>query len=108
MAKFTILGRLRAERAIRALPPEYRDRAQAAVDPAIEYTVVLFAHDRADVVTSATVRRALTRLPPAEAVLAAGANFTAEATALLEQRGAAIARLGEFYWTDESYLSLPR
>ena len=90
------------------VPPEYRSRVQAVALPAAAYTVVLFAHDRRDVVTSAPVRRALSMLPSTPPIVAVGADFTAEAIALLQERGAAIARLGEFYWTDESYHSLPR
>ena len=67
--------------------------------------MVLFAHDRNDVVTSAPVRRALSRIETGESILAVGSVFTVEAVALREQRDAIIARLGEFYWTDESYNS---
>jgi len=36
-----------------------------------------------------------------------GANFTREALVLLGDRGATVAGLGEFYWTDESRHSQP-
>jgi hypothetical protein len=105
--KFTVLGRFEADRIPALLPPDYRSLVRVVTVPAEIYTVVLFPHDRRDVVTSAPVRRALAGIAAGERVLAVGANFTAEATALLEEREAAIARLGEFYWTDESYNTLP-
>ena len=107
MPKFTILGRIEAARIPALLPPDYRGLVRAVAAPGVTYTVVLFAHDRRDVVTSALVRRALAGIAAGERVLGVGTNFTTEATALLEERGAVIARLGEFYWTDESYNSLP-
>jgi hypothetical protein len=39
-------------------------------------------------------------------LLAVGADFTEEATEFLHAREAAIARIGEFGWTDASYHSL--
>lgn len=106
MPKFTILGQFTVDDVVGRVPPDYRGVVRAVARAGIEYTAVLFAHDRRDVVTSAPVRRALARIAPEQPVLAVGANFTVEAAALLSERGAAIARLGEFHWTDESYNSL--
>ena len=103
MPKFTVLGRFEAERIPALVPHDYRSRIRAVTRGEEEFTVILFAHDRRDVVTSAPVRRALATIAVGERVLAVGSNFTVEAIALLEEREAAIARLGEFYWTDESY-----
>lgn len=109
MPKAKILARLAAERIPAAVPPDYRDRVRQVVKAGFTYTVVLFSHDRErGVVTSAAVRRAFSHIEPAEAILAIGANFTQEAEALLNERDAAIARLGDLFWTDESYQSLPR
>ena len=109
MPKVKILARLATDRIPAAVPPDYRDRVRQVAKAGLVYTVVLFSHDRdKGVVTSAAVRRALSRIEPAEAILAIGANFTQEAEALLNERDAAIARLGDFFWTDESYQSLPR
>jgi hypothetical protein len=104
--KFTVLGRFEADRVPAIVPPDYKSVVRAVTAPGTVYTVVLFAHDRRDVVTSAPVRRALAEIAAGDQILAVGTNFTAEATALLNLRDAAIARLGEFYWTDESYNSL--
>ena len=109
MPKFKILARLSSDRIAAALPPDYRERARMVAKAGVVYTVVLFDHDRSKgVVTSAAVRRALARIDADESILAVGADFTREATELLEEREAAIARIGEFGWTDESYHSLPR
>jgi len=107
VSKFTLLGRFERDRIPAVVPPDYRGLIPAVTVRGATYTVVLFAHDRRDVVTSAPVRRALAAIPADEQLLAVGGNFTADAIDLLNSRDAAIARLGEFYWTDESYNSLP-
>ena len=107
MAKFKVLGRFPADRIPFLVPPEYRGRARMGLDPDAEYTVVLFDHDRerSGVATSAVARRALGRVGDAEPVLAVGVDFTVEATALLEDHGVTIIRIGTFGWTDESWRS---
>jgi hypothetical protein len=106
--KFSILGKLDAEKIPAAVPPDYRERVRLAIEPGVRYTVILFAHDRSHggVVTSAAVVRALGRVPFEEAICAVGADFTKEAIKLLVARRAAIASIGEFGWTDASYQSL--
>jgi hypothetical protein len=106
MPKFTVLGRFELDRISEVVPPDYRGLIRAVARSPGPYTVILFPHDRADVVTSAPVRRALARIELGERVLAVGGNFTAEAVALLADREADVARLGDFYWTDESYNTL--
>ena len=109
MAKYKILGQFDRDAIPGAVPPDYRDRVRLATKAGIRYTVVLFAHDRGkDVVASAAVRRALLHIPKDQPILAVGCDFTQEATELLGQRDAAIARIGEFGWTDDSLHSLPR
>jgi hypothetical protein len=105
--KFTVLGRFQRDSIPAIVPPDYRSVVRAVTSPGVTYTVVLFPHDRRDVVTSAPVRRALAGIAAGECILAVGANFTADAIELLKTHDAAIARLGEFYWTDESYNALP-
>ena len=106
MPKFAVLGRLERDQIPDVVPPDYRSVVRAVTTLGATYTVVLLAHDRRDVITSAPVRRALAEIAADESVLAVGSNFTAEATELLNSRNATIARLGEFYWTDESCNSL--
>jgi hypothetical protein len=107
--KAKILARLTADRIPAAVPPDYLDVVRLVIKAEVVYTLVLFSHDREKgVVTSAAVRRAFSRIKPEENILAIGANFTQEAEVLLNERKAAIARLGDVFWTDESYQSLPR
>ena len=109
MPKFTILGRLPAERIPAAVPPGFRERVRLAARPGAAYTVLLFAHDHdRGVVTSAAVRRALGRVPEGEPLLAVGRAFTQEATEQLECRNAAVVRLSEHVWTDASYQAIRR
>jgi hypothetical protein len=109
VAKYKILGRFEQDAIPALVPPDYRERARLATKAGVRYTVVLFAHDRGkDVVASSAVRRALLHIPTEQPILAVGCDFTREATDLLGQRDAAIARIGEFGWTDESLHSLPR
>jgi hypothetical protein len=68
------------------------------------FDLLAFAHDESDVSHSSAVAKALARIPASGSQLVAlGWNFTAEALALLEERGAIIFRLSEFPWTDESH-----
>ena len=107
MPKLTIFERIPAAALADVVPPDYRALLAVTVRPAASYTVVVFKHDREDVVTSALVRRALARVGAEPALVAVGGNFTREAIELLEARNASIARLGEFFWTHESYNTLP-
>jgi len=108
MPKFKILGEFDGDQIPHVVPPDYSERARLAVRPGMRYTIVLFAHDRehGGVVASAVVRRAIARIPLEASLLAVGADFTKEATELLHARKAAIARIGEFGWTDASYHSV--
>ncbi len=108
MPRASILGRFERDAIAAKVPPDFRGLVRVATRPDVVYTVVLFPHDRAHqgVTSSALARRMLKRVPADETVLAVGADFTLEATALLNERGAAIARIGEFGWTDASYASL--
>jgi hypothetical protein len=106
MPRFSVLGSFAAEEIADRVPPDFRALVREYSRTGASYTVILFLHDRGQVNTSALVRRALTRVPPDATVLAVGADFTKEATALLEERNALIARIGEFGWTDESYQSV--
>lgn len=106
MPKATYLGQFARERLPEIVPPEYRSLVLALTKPALQYAVLQFPHARNKVVTSSMVRRALGRLTGHDPILAVGANFTVEAAAMLGQRDAVIARLGDFHWTDESYHSV--
>jgi hypothetical protein len=98
MAKFSILGSFDAEAIPNIVPPDFRVLVRMATRAGGEYLVLLFAPNRSHggVVTSAAARRALRRVPADARLLAIGTDFTLEATQLLNERDAAIARIGEF------------
>ena len=106
--KVTIYARLAGSRVANVLPPGYRpllaDALPEGLDPAAPHSVLLFAHAARDVVPSAPVRRALRRLgePAAGGIVAVGTTFTAEALALLAERGARVVAMRPGRWTDES------
>ena len=102
--KVTIYERLAGGRVATVVPPAYRELLPAELDPQQPYSVLLFAHTARDVVPSAPVRRALRRLgaPAPGGVLAVGTVFTAEALALLAERGARVVAQRKGRWTDES------
>jgi hypothetical protein len=102
--KITVYSQIDGARIPHVVPPLYREAAQAAVEAAQSYSVLLFAHTERDVVPSAAVRRGLRRLkqPAAGGIVAVGTVFTAEARALLEDAGAQVIALRQGRWTDQS------
>ena len=102
--KVTIYSKLPGSRIGNVLPPAYRELVPEAVEPAKEYSVLLFAHTARDVVPSAAVRRALRRLGAAApgGIVAIGTVFTAEALALLSEHGAQVVAQRKGRWTDQS------
>lgn len=102
--KATIRERVPGARLVDTVPPAYRDAVAEDTRPDGVYTVLLFGHDRRDVVPSAPVRRALRRLGQAapDGIIAVGAVFTEEALALLAEQGARPVTFHKTYWTDES------
>lgn len=88
------------------LPPELRQRVPGALAKEGRYTVILFPHTREDVVRSPEVVKALRRVAPEERVVGVGGTFTVEARDALSERGALIVAMGEFFWTDESYVAI--
>ena len=101
--KVTIRERVPAARLPDAVPPAYREGLAALSLPEGTYALLLFAHDRRDVVPSSAVRRALRRLgtPAPDGVIAVGTVFTDEALALLETVRARPLTLHRLRWTDE-------
>jgi hypothetical protein len=102
--KVTIYAALAGARVANVVPPAYRALLPEGLDPEQRYSVLLFAHTARDVVPSAPVRRALRRLGEAApgGIVAVGTTFTAEALALLAERGAQVMALRKGRWTDES------
>ena len=102
--KVNIYDRLAGNRIAHVVPPAYRALVPESLDPAGEYSVLLFAHTARDVVPSSAVRRGLRRLgvPAPGGIVAVGTVFTAEAAALLEAHGAHLVAQRKGRWTDES------
>jgi hypothetical protein len=99
VSEASIFARVPAERVAEAVPSDYRDLARLAVRLGELYIVLLFPHDRSDVVVSSVVRRAFRRLdaPAASSVLAVGANFTQEALGVIREPRAVPITLSDFY-----------
>ena len=74
------------------------------------YTVIAFPGMRGEgssIVDSGAIARALAKVEETSgAVVAVAHNFTAEARAILEQRGAVWFNTNDFFWTDESLASI--
>ena len=99
--------RVRGDRLDAVLPPQFSSRLRAGVrSPDVAYTVLLFPHSPSDVVRSPPVVKALARLPAGTPIVAVAGNFTAEARRALSERGAVVLTLGDFHWTDESYVRI--
>ena len=106
MANYTIQNRLTAASMLTAVPPAYRLRLRRAGQDE-EYTLVVFRHNREDVILSPTVRTALAELPEMPGtVVVIGGCFTAEALEILAAMRAIVLQLRDFHWTDESYKRL--
>jgi hypothetical protein len=102
--KVTIYDRMAGSRVARVVPPSYRPLLPEGLDPAQDYSVLLFAHTARDVVPSAAVRRGLRRLGTAApgGIVAVGTVFTAEARALLDEQHAVVVAQRRGRWNDES------
>lgn len=89
---------------VNALPRAYRDLLPSRL-PGDDITLLLFPHDREDVVLSRAVRSALDDLRDGgQAIVAVAGCFTTEAAQLLRAKHATILQLSSYEWTDESYL----
>jgi len=105
MRKPQIRRGLTSAQLVSMLPPLYRQLLPPTVERSREtFTVLLFPHDREDVVISSAVRRALqSQHLTDERVIAAAGNFTAEAKSFLDAAGVIVLRLSDYHWTDDSY-----
>ncbi len=102
--KVTIHTFIQGERLPHLVPPAYREEIAKRTRPDWIYSLLLFAHNRRDVVPSAPVRRALRRLkkPAPDGIVLVGAVFTQEARDLTEGMQATFITLHKSFWTDES------
>ena len=99
-----ILRAVDAARLADVLPPPLRRRLPGALLKGGPYTVVIFPLAQ-DPVKSGAAARAVARLGDGDAgpVLAAAADFTADALAILAAKGATVVTVGDSHWTDESF-----
>ncbi|SNB46228.1 hypothetical protein [Geobacter sp. DSM 9736] len=102
--KVTIHKFIQGERLPHLVPPAYREEVARRTRPNWIYSLLLFAHNRRDVVPSPPVRRGLRRLGEAapDGIVLVGAVFTEEARHLVEGMKATIVTMHRTYWTDES------
>jgi hypothetical protein len=104
--KTTIRPGLTLEKLLRQIPAPYRVRLPRAQLSEGTWTLVQLALDRADVVTSRRIAKALARVDQTatgDRIVVIGANFTDEARTLLREREAVFVSLVDFVWTDASY-----
>jgi hypothetical protein len=102
--KCQIESAVSSEKLRRLVPPRFRERVSLMPTSAECFDLLVLAHDESDVSHSATVAKALAKIPISQCQLVAlGWNLTAAALALFEERGAIVFRLSEFPWTDESH-----
>ena len=88
-----------------SIPSAFRAALPAGLPTAGLYTVLLF---HADVIHSREVAKALAKTQTDHVLVAVAKGFTEESRALLIERGAVIVSLGDFFWTDASYLAIKR
>ena len=87
---------------------------QSALDPRMlqrgSYTVIAFPgmrNESSSIVDSGAIVRALAKVEGAsQHIVAVAHNFTTEAHAILDQRGALRFSTNDFFWTDESLASI--
>jgi len=102
--RFRVLRAVEAARLADLVPPPLRRRLPGPLLKHGPYTVLIFPL-ALDPVRSGAAAKAVARLGEADAdpVLAFGADFTADALAILAARGVAVVTVSDWYWTDESY-----
>jgi len=87
------------------IPKRYHPQVNWADFESGESVLLLFAHDRKDVVLSSVVRRAIDSLMDLDeqSRVAVAGCFTAEATIALAEGGFRSFTLSDFPWTDDNY-----
>ena len=87
------------------MPKRYHSQFRWSEFDGDETALLLFRHDREDVILSTVVRRAIESVGDISEPLriAVGGDFTQEALGLLHAAGFRTFRLGDWFWTDESY-----
>jgi len=107
--KFQILKNLESHLIKLRVPTEYKSLAMALESQLGKYsTLIIFPHNRKDIVKSSLVVKALERLeqPHALSLVVVGGCFTSESVQLLNLRKAYFLSLSEFNWTDASSIGI--
>jgi hypothetical protein len=87
------------------VPARYRPQlAGGTLKGSDNFTLILFDHDREDVVRSQVVRRAVEKIPfeDSSRLVAVAGCFTLEALDILAARSAIVLELSSYAWTDDS------
>ena len=88
------------------IPHEFRSAVDQRILRHGPYTVIAFPGMRGEsssIVDSGAITRALAKVEGTSgAIVAVAHSFTAEARAILDQRGALSFNTSDFFWTDES------
>jgi len=104
--KYKIHNNLETKKLKDIVPTAYRD-LEKMLEPKLEgmVTLIVFPHNRNDVVKSTLVNKALNKinLDAVDNLVALGGCFTKESVAILKSCGAMFLNLSEFNWTDERY-----
>jgi hypothetical protein len=102
--KLRIVRGVESARLADILPPPLRRRLPGTLRRGGPYTVLIFPLGQ-DPVKSGAAAKAVARLGEGDAapVLAFGAEFTADALAILDGRGVTVVSVGDFHWTDEAF-----
>jgi hypothetical protein len=102
--KVQVLRAVEARRLADIVPPPLRRRLPRSLLNHGPYTVLIFPLAM-DPVRSGAAAKAVARLGEADSdqILAFGADFTADALAILTARGVAVVTVSDWYWTDQSY-----
>ena len=102
--KCKIIKSIQPNKVSSQVPPLYRNKINIIDIGTSLVTILLFPHNRRDVVISRHVSKALAKVSDSsEKLVAVGANFTDESINLLINRNVEVISLGDFYWTDKSY-----
>jgi hypothetical protein len=102
--KFRIIRAVESARLVDLLPPPLQRRLPGTLRRGGPYTVLVFPLSR-DPVKSGAAAKAVARLGVCDPgpVLAFGAEFTADALAILTARGVAVVTVSDFHWTDQTF-----
>jgi hypothetical protein len=107
--KFRIYRSIEPNYVKERVPTEYRDLAVAYETKFVnKCTLIVFPHNRKDVVKSNIVIKALSKLGASrtEILVVVGGCFSLESVEILSAENAVFLSLSEFNWTDKSFAEI--